>query len=263
MVDFNRKSMNVNAIRLYHQSNEIGEPEFGYYQGIWLGGREEEDIMSWKCPLCNSLNDDSIIRCLCGYEEMSPKVENITVPTKNIEELKVSYNVLINKKLRRAGIGSIVFGFIAVIFGLLTVRENVINSVLVLIGIFLFIEGIWIVGKPTPAGLIVDGIALIIVGLWNLIVSGTSAGGPTFGGLGVLQIIWGIKNFVNYNKFSGIPLEKPFAEALRDTLPDKCYRHYTTNAITTCAVCGNFLCDECTRRDRDVVYCPRCAPEGN
>jgi len=219
--------------------------------------------MTWKCSLCNSLNNDSIIRCVCGYEELSPKVENISVPSKNIEELKISYYVLIHKKLKRAGIGSIVFGIIAVILGLIAMRESPINSIVVLIGIFLLIQGIWIVVKPTPAGLIVDGIALLIVGLWNSIVtlSGTSAGGYIFGVLGAFQIIWGIQNFVQYNKFYGIPLEKPFAEGLKDTLQEKCYRHHTTNGIAACAVCGNFLCDECIRRDGDVVYCPRCAPE--
>jgi len=45
-------------------------------------------------------------------------------------------------------------------------------------------------------------------------------------------------------------------------LQAKCYRHYTTDATATCAVCGRALCHECIRRDDDLVRCPRCAYEG-
>jgi len=41
----------------------------------------------------------------------------------------------------------------------------------------------------------------------------------------------------------------------------KCYRHYHRNATTICAVCGNALCDECTRRDGDLVRCQKCVYE--
>lgn len=49
---------------------------------------------------------------------------------------------------------------------------------------------------------------------------------------------------------------------LKDVQQLKCYRHYTTNAVEVCAVCGNPLCDECARREENVIRCQRCVYEG-
>jgi len=100
-------------------------------------------------------------------------------------------------------------------------EENPINAVLGLIGLFLLVEGIWIVSAPTSTGMIVDGIALLILGAWNIFITiansaAGSGGGPHFFAiLGVWQIIWGFQSFGRYKRFSVMPMKKPSEEILR------------------------------------------------
>jgi uncharacterized membrane protein len=60
----------------------------------------------------------------------------------NIEELqKISDYRTIRKTLRPAGIGSIVFGVLAVVMGIASIEDNSLNAILALIGLFLLVEG--------------------------------------------------------------------------------------------------------------------------
>jgi uncharacterized protein YjeT (DUF2065 family) len=139
----------------------------------------------------------------------------------NIEELqKISDYRTIRKTLRPAGIGSIVFGVLAVVMGIASIEDNSLNAILALIGLFLLVEGIWLVVSPTPKGMIVDGIALIILGLWNILITiaNASAGSgepSSFALIGVLQIIWGFQSFKRFKRFSGVSMEKPSEESLQ------------------------------------------------
>ena len=91
------------------------------------------------------------------------------VTSQEIEELqKISNYRSVNKGLRWPAIGSIIFGLIAIVSGVVSIEENPINLVLALIGIFLLIEGIWLIVAPNPKGMIADGIALLILGIWNI-----------------------------------------------------------------------------------------------
>jgi hypothetical protein len=134
---------------------------------------------------------------------------------------RVSNYRLVRKTLRPAGIGSIVFGLIAIATGFGGTEANPINAVLGLIGLFLLLEGIWIVSAPKPGGMIVDGIALLILGLWNIIVtisnsaSGGGGGSHFFAILGVWQIIWGCQSFGRYSRFSKLPMSKPSEATLK------------------------------------------------
>ena len=120
------------------------------------------------------------------------------------EKLRRASNYeLLSKALRPAGIGSVVFGLIAMAMGFAEMDMSPVNAVLGVIGIFLVVEGIWILVSPSPAGLIVDGIALLMVGLWNISVT-ISGGGDNsvFFLLGVWQIVMGCKSFRRYGHFS-------------------------------------------------------------
>jgi hypothetical protein len=143
------------------------------------------------------------------------------VTPQEIEELqKISNYRLVHKGLRWPAIGSIIFGLIAVVSGVVSIEENPVNLVLALIGTFLFIEGIWLIVAPNPKGMIIDGIALLIIGIWNIITTMMNwAAGYTSGAffyvLGFLQIIWGIQSFIQYRRFSRIPSQKPNEESIR------------------------------------------------
>jgi hypothetical protein len=129
---------------------------------------------------------------------------------------------MIQKLLRPAAIGSIVFGVIAVVLGIQGAKDLPINVVLALIGIFLFIEGIWCAAAPKPVGLVVDGIALIILGIWNILVtfSNISAGAQSMSGfivLGIWQIVWGIQSINRYKHYahlSGVTISQESVQNL-------------------------------------------------
>jgi hypothetical protein len=142
------------------------------------------------------------------------------VTPQEIEELqKISNYRSVNKVLRWSAIGSITFGLIAVVSGVISIEENPINLVLALIGVFLLIEGIWLILAPNPKGVIIDGIALFAIGIWNIITTmmNWAAGytnGVFFYILGFIQIVWGIQSFTRYHHLSRIPSQKPNEESI-------------------------------------------------
>jgi len=137
------------------------------------------------------------------------------IKVQDIEELqKVSDYRLLRKSLKGAAIGSIIFGVIAIGMGLAFMSEDPINVILVFIGVFLLVEGIWLIRSPSPRGMIVDGVALCILGIWNIFVAIAGEVGG-FVVLGFFQIIWGVQSFRRYRRFSGISSQKPSKEGLR------------------------------------------------
>jgi hypothetical protein len=112
----------------------------------------------------------------------------------------------LKKQLKGAGIGSVIFGLVAVGLGAAFHQESAVNVVLAVIGVLLFAEGVWILVDPRPVGLVVDGIALWVIGIWNIVITihNMSYGGhgTVFGVLGVFQIIWGVNSIRRYGKFA-------------------------------------------------------------
>jgi uncharacterized RDD family membrane protein YckC len=128
----------------------------------------------------------------------------------------------LRKTLRAGGIGSIIFGALAVIGGASGVGKDLVDALLFSIGMFLLLEGIWIVNAPTPAGVAVDGFALLILGAFNIgstildMKTGESGHGMRgFILLGVWQIMWGMQSFARYKTFSKLPMAKPPKDKLR------------------------------------------------
>lgn len=125
-----------------------------------------------------------------------------------IDEMrKVLGKKLLLRQLRPRGIGSIIFGAIALVVGGIGITVNPINGVLAALGVFLIVEGIWLLAAPSPQGFIVDGCALIALGVWNILVtiqnmSADSGAAPHFGVLGLIQLAWGIQSFGNFKRAS-------------------------------------------------------------
>jgi len=128
---------------------------------------------------------------------------------KDIEELHLiaEYHTACHA-LRRTGWGGIAFGALAIALGFFfTFTMGPINVLLILIGLLLFVSGIWCLVLPGAEGLIVNGIALILVGLWNIFVTILiiAGGRPTdiwVPAIGVFLIIAGLRAFLNYARFS-------------------------------------------------------------
>jgi hypothetical protein len=126
----------------------------------------------------------------------------------------------VRKLLRPAGTGSVIFGVIAVFLGGSTMEQSPLNGILALIGVFLLVEGIWIIVAPSPAGMIVDGVALLILGGWNIMVTISNAaqgasGTPFFAVLGIWQIVWGFQSFGRYQKFARMSMGRPSEQSLK------------------------------------------------
>ncbi|MFB3896660.1 MAG: hypothetical protein ACE14V_10200 [bacterium] len=125
----------------------------------------------------------------------------------------------VRKTLKPAGIGSIIFGVIAIVMGFTGIADNPINAILGFIGLFLFVEGIWIIFAPKPMGMIVDGIALSILGVWNIMVTiANAANGESHGFfaiLGLMQIAMAVQSFKMYKRCSVMPMVIPTEETLK------------------------------------------------
>ena len=141
--------------------------------------------------------------------------------TDSADELRAAaaYRAAIGS-LRAAGIGSIIFGLIAIGLGLSSMGNSPVNAFLAFLGLVLLVEGIWLVAAPSPVGMIVDGFALIALGIWNLFVTvnNASSGGSSSGSfalLGVWQVIWGFQSFGRYRRLRKTCLAPPTPDDMR------------------------------------------------
>jgi hypothetical protein len=116
--------------------------------------------------------------------------------------------------LRGTGIGSIIFGILAVVVGLTALQASAMNLVLVVLGAVLAIEGTFVSLRPRPGGLIFDGLALILVGTWNIVITvidNIQAAGPGnifWGIMGGFQWIWGIQRILYYRRFAKVQMQE-------------------------------------------------------
>lgn len=150
----------------------------------------------------------------------SPEAAGAAPGTEDAGLLRVLDFRALAKHLRSAGVGSLIFGVLAIGLGAGTRGASSINSVLILLGIVLIAEGIWVLAAPTPAGLIVDGIVLILLGLWNIMITGINSsrgtgGAGSFGLIGILQIGWGIQSITQYRRYARLTGPKPAAEEMK------------------------------------------------
>lgn len=112
------------------------------------------------------------------------------------------------RNLRVSGIGDIIWGVICCGLGMLLFRVNTLNAALVVLGALLIGVGIWLLAKPSPIGMIVDGAVLLLVAAWNLYVNYlaiTQSRGQAFGYgpvIAIAQIVWGIYRIKSYPRFA-------------------------------------------------------------
>ena len=143
-----------------------------------------------------------------------------------IQDLQKTADYNLVHKSRNMGIGSIAWGAINAIVALLFFSNDVLSWGVLLLGFSLIAEGIWISIKPSPKGFLVDGIFLLILGIWNLVVSINDyilwnqyvnrnplyyvpIPSPAFIIIGISQIGWCIMRIRRYSRFSNVSSEKP------------------------------------------------------
>ncbi len=110
----------------------------------------------------------------------------------------------VRKTLRGSSIGSLVFGALALLGGIAPPFDPVLTAV----GAVLLSTGIWNLLDPRPTGILLDGCALLVVGLYN--VAGAlfalsqgqhGTADSLFVKLGVFQIAWGAASFWRFRRF--------------------------------------------------------------
>ena len=107
----------------------------------------------------------------------------------NVEELRriAEYHTAV-RTLRVLGWNGVVFGIINIYLGMNNaLRLHPINAALAMIGVLLLTSGVWCLVLPRAEGIILNGIDLILVGLWNFFVTSLN-----FMGNGWLQIWWAV-----------------------------------------------------------------------
>ena len=115
----------------------------------------------------------------------------------------------LRRQLRAAGIGSLLFGVIAFFLGASTMGQVPLNGMLALLGLLLIVEGVWVIAAPSASGIIVDGLFVTAIGVWNIVVSLVEIGGNSGGSLtgrflifGIFQIGWGIGRIAQYKRYA-------------------------------------------------------------
>jgi hypothetical protein len=133
---------------------------------------------------------------------------------------RASNYMAIEKWHEQSGTGAIISGIAAIIFGIIRLRLSIFNAILVLMGISLNGLGIRTIHLPLLKGMITNGLAFIIIGIWNIIVTLTNMMMidneiTVFIVVGIVQIAWGFYSFVLFARFSKMPKEKPSSEILK------------------------------------------------
>lgn len=110
--------------------------------------------------------------------------------------------------LRGGAIGSLIFGALAIGVGGIAAGEDAIGGALLLLGLLLFANGVWIIAAPSAIGFVSNGIALMLVGLFNggtavLQLIGGEGGSYFWLILGGLQVFWGLQDIRRYSSFAG------------------------------------------------------------
>jgi hypothetical protein len=116
--------------------------------------------------------------------------------------------------------------FVQAILALIFFSNDVLSWIVLLLGLFLTAEGIWISVKPSRMGFLVDGVFFLLIGIWNIAVSAyeymlwsqyigshpfsyAPSPSPFFITIGIVQIGWFVMRIRRYLRFSNVSSQKP------------------------------------------------------
>jgi hypothetical protein len=135
-------------------------------------------------------------------------------PQTHLERLKLSAMYLsLQKELKRSGWGSIGWGAFTLLVGLLSGLHTLLDSVWLTLGIFLLLEGAWVlrVGNLDPRVLHLEAAALLLLGLWNtvgLYFEIQSGMKPIFGAriiiVGIFQLIGAYTTYRSFPAYKNV-----------------------------------------------------------
>ncbi|MBC7250129.1 MAG: zinc ribbon domain-containing protein [Anaerolineae bacterium] len=171
------------------------------------------------CPKCGASNPASKLYCeACGASlggseargKLAAQVPRKSEARREAQELESAWEAAkLRNSLRSSGGWNIFWGIVAILTALATVEQSGCNAVLLLLGLFLIGAGIAAWRSPGPSTLQANGVALLLVGGWNIGISllALSAGEPSQSFwivLGGFQVIWAIQRFAQSSKFGRV-----------------------------------------------------------
>jgi hypothetical protein len=123
------------------------------------------------------------------------------------------------RNLRRSGIGDIIWGLVCCWMGYMALRFMSISLGLFGLGAILASVGMWLLINPSPIGVVIDGIVLLLLAAWNLLISAFiiyRSGRPN--GLWIViaisQVTWGIRHIKTYPRFATAAAMQPSVAAI-------------------------------------------------
>ncbi len=153
--------------------------------------------------------------------------------------------------LKPAGMWSILWGLIAIVTGLVSIKINEINAILALIGVFLVCEGVWISRSQKVIGLLLEALAFASLGVWNLTLARNDPGAkmPVFWGLlGAWQCLLCYQRFGLYGRLSKLTIAKP---ARSETL--KSIDNNEKDILAKAAILGKSLAGAQSKHETDLL----------
>jgi len=109
----------------------------------------------------------------------------------------------LRRTLSSSGVWSVLWGIVATITGVASLEASGLNALLIGIGLFLIGTGIAAWASPGPITLRLDAAALLMVGVWNILVAVTGDLSSQFMWivLGFFQVGWAVQRFRQHGNF--------------------------------------------------------------
>ena len=131
-------------------------------------------------------------------------------------QMAAKYRTL-RRILRSSAIGSFIFGTLALVIGGITLQYTNLNLILIGLGVALIVFGVLDLTMPRSGLLLADGILLLVLAAWNVVVTILNAAGGgrvNFGWIVIFQVLAGIYTIKRYGEFKDTPTVAPPAPIL-------------------------------------------------
>lgn len=117
-------------------------------------------------------------------------------------------------EIKSRSIWIFICGLFSLINGIRYLEASRLNLILIGLGVIMLVQGLAFMFKPRPSGLIAQGITMIAVGLWNIIISLPEISAGTYFVAGIIEIILGVIYVVRFKNFKDIWATRPSDETI-------------------------------------------------
>jgi len=118
------------------------------------------------------------------------------------------------KEIKSRSIWIFIWGIFSLVNGINHLQHSRLNLILIAMGVMMLVQGLAFMLKPRPSGLIAQGVTLIVVGLWNVVINLLPLDIGTYFVAGIIQIGFGISYIVKFKKFRHIWETRPNDETI-------------------------------------------------